>query len=238
MIRVISGTLTTHTSRSFVSRHSLMDADRFETLLRRLSTTPTRRGALRLLSSTALTGLLSLGTLSADAKKGGKGKKGKGNKHGHEKVTICHKGQTMDVPPPAVKGHLGHGDSLGPCSATPPPPGPTCVDRVKNGSETDVDCGGSCQRCANDLKCVSQDDCASALCVSGACKACVADADCGIDAAGACHCNIHDIATQPRVCTSQTPAPAFDNCDKCPDDTFCVRTDLGEYTCYQPCGAV
>jgi len=36
------------------------------------------------------------------------------------KVTICHKPgtpaeKTLSVPPSAVPGHLGHGDTLGPC---------------------------------------------------------------------------------------------------------------------------
>ncbi len=47
-------------------------------------------------------------------------------KKGQSKVTICHKGKTKSVPEPALKGHLGHGDSLGPCQAAPPPsPQPT-----------------------------------------------------------------------------------------------------------------
>lgn len=44
-----------------------------------------------------------------------------------EKVTICHKPgtpaeKTMEVPEAAVSGHLGHGDSEGPCGPPPPPP--------------------------------------------------------------------------------------------------------------------
>lgn len=35
------------------------------------------------------------------------------------KVTICHKGQSKQVPPSAVGGHLGHGDRLGSCAPTP-----------------------------------------------------------------------------------------------------------------------
>jgi Flp pilus assembly pilin Flp len=41
---------------------------------------------------------------------------------GSDKQTICHviggkhgTPQTMEVPPSAVPGHLGHGDSMGPC---------------------------------------------------------------------------------------------------------------------------
>ena len=36
-----------------------------------------------------------------------------------KKVTICHKGQTLELPEPAVQAHLNHGDTLGPCSITP-----------------------------------------------------------------------------------------------------------------------
>ena len=36
-----------------------------------------------------------------------------------KKVSICHKGQTLEVAEPAVQAHLGHGDTLGPCTITP-----------------------------------------------------------------------------------------------------------------------
>ena len=47
------------------------------------------------------------------------------------KVTICHKPgtpaeQTKSVPEEAVPGHLGHGDYLGECKVTPPPPTDVC----------------------------------------------------------------------------------------------------------------
>jgi hypothetical protein len=42
--------------------------------------------------------------------------KEKGN---DKKVTICHKGQTLELPEAAVQAHLNHGDTLGPCSVTP-----------------------------------------------------------------------------------------------------------------------
>lgn len=43
----------------------------------------------------------------------------KGGGNGQRKVTICHKGHTLEVAEPAVQAHLNHGDSLGPCSVTP-----------------------------------------------------------------------------------------------------------------------
>jgi len=36
-----------------------------------------------------------------------------------KKVSVCHKGQTLELPEPAVQAHLGHGDTLGPCTVTP-----------------------------------------------------------------------------------------------------------------------
>ena len=36
-----------------------------------------------------------------------------------KKVTICHKGQTLEVAEPALQAHLNHGDTLGPCNITP-----------------------------------------------------------------------------------------------------------------------
>lgn len=38
-----------------------------------------------------------------------------GKAYGHHKVAICHKGSNKLVPPPALKGHLKHGDKLGAC---------------------------------------------------------------------------------------------------------------------------
>ena len=37
------------------------------------------------------------------------------NPGGHNKVEICHKGKTLEVPPVAVPGHKRHGDTDGPC---------------------------------------------------------------------------------------------------------------------------
>ena len=45
----------------------------------------------------------------------------------------------------------------------------TCTDKVLNGDETDVDCGGSCPTCADSKKCVKAGDCQSGVCSSGIC---------------------------------------------------------------------
>lgn len=48
--------------------------------------------------------------------------KGAGQGKGQEKVTLCHKGKTITVAAPAAKGHMKHGDTVGPCATTPPAP--------------------------------------------------------------------------------------------------------------------
>ena len=189
-----------------------MDSAGFDSLTRTLMIGHSRRGALAALLGGPL-GLLGL----ADAT----GKKGKG-KRGPSKNKQRKRKNTRPV-----------------AAAAPGPPAPTCADGVTNGRESDVDCGGTCPRCANGRTCVSQDDCASALCVSGVCQECrVFEGDCGIDAAGPCQCHTHNIQEQPHVCVSRVPGETREDCGHCPDDTFCVRTGPGDYTCYQPCGAV
>jgi hypothetical protein len=42
---------------------------------------------------------------------------------------------------------------------------PTCTDTVQNGTETDIDCGGSCAtKCATGLKCMAPCDCIGGVC--------------------------------------------------------------------------
>ena len=75
----------------------------------------------------------------------------------------------------------------GRCSAALP--AEPCRDRVRDGDETDVDCGGSCQPCADGLACSLATDCQSAGCDAGRCRAATcgdgvrdgieSDADCG-----------------------------------------------------------
>ncbi len=94
--------------------------------------------------------------------------------------------------------------SAPPVDATKPPDTgvdaakpPTCTDGAKNGSETDVDCGGSClTKCATSRGCATAADCVTATCISGVCRAATAtdgvkngsetDVDCGGADAPAC----------------------------------------------------
>jgi hypothetical protein len=65
-----------------------------------------------------------------------------------------------------------------------------CTDKVKNGTETDVDCGGTCSGCAAGKVCGVDADCASKTCASGLCKATCTDvakngAETDVDCGGA-----------------------------------------------------
>jgi hypothetical protein len=58
--------------------------------------------------------------------------------------------------------------------------GPTCTDGIKNGNETDIDCGGICPKCANGKMCGIDADCDSGNCVGGICTICPSgQAPCG-----------------------------------------------------------
>jgi len=54
----------------------------------------------------------------------------------------------------------------------PSPPKPNCTDNIKNQNETDVDCGGNCDKCADGKSCLSKDDCQSHYCAGGLCLIC------------------------------------------------------------------
>ena len=44
-----------------------------------------------------------------------------------------------------------------------------CGDGVKNGTETDIDCGGTCGPCGVGKTCIQAADCAPALCSANKC---------------------------------------------------------------------
>jgi len=46
---------------------------------------------------------------------------------------------------------------------------PACDDGLKNGDETDVDCGGTCSKCVDTKVCSGASDCSSGVCTDGHC---------------------------------------------------------------------
>lgn len=90
-----------------------------------------------------------------------------------------------------------------------PPPMNTCRDRIVDAGETDIDCGGPCQPCADGLACAAPADCQSNACDAGRCRlsTCTdgvrdgfeSDVDCG----GACPaCATGDACAADRDCAS------------------------------------
>lgn len=47
---------------------------------------------------------------------------------------------------------------------------PGCDDKLKNGDESDIDCGGSCGPCVDGKTCGGNDDCQSGACKGGVCE--------------------------------------------------------------------
>jgi len=112
----------------------------------------------------------------------------------------------------------------------------TCQDGIRNGSETGVDCGGSCPRCATGETCASRNDCASALCVGATCQQCAAAADCGVDSAGSmCACRKN--AANEQFCTKINGRfIAGGTCADCQAGEQCTLPPGGA-ECLMPCGA-
>lgn len=102
---------------------------------------------------------------------------------------------------------------------------PSCTDTFKNGTETDVDCGGSCvgsdgKTCALGLSCAIDADCASGSC-DAITKVCVtpctpSGTDCPTGG-GACCSGFCDTTQTPDKCAE----PCKDNGSSCTTGTDC-----------------
>lgn len=80
----------------------------------------------------------------------------------------------LDLPEIGKAVSFGFGIHLAPCRDGVCP-SPTvvdrCQDRVRDGDETDLDCGGSCLPCAAARACAAPSDCQSGTCAAGSCTA-------------------------------------------------------------------
>jgi hypothetical protein len=126
---------------------------------------------------------------------------------------------------------------LGTC--TDEPPADTCHDRIQDGDESDIDCGGACRSCKSGERCAGAADCESNACDAGACRApsCTdgvrdgfeTDVDCGGSCGATCalaaRCfNGGDCASGQcgEPCTNPDPlgcidlTPDFDTCRPAP----------------------
>jgi len=94
---------------------------------------------------------------------------------------------------------LGIGFHLAPCASgncALSTPANACFDRVLDGTETDIDCGGGCGACPDLARCAAPTDCQTGACDGGSCRAasCTdgildgleSDVDCGGNCAASC----------------------------------------------------
>jgi hypothetical protein len=94
---------------------------------------------------------------------------------------------------------IGFGVHLIPCetgTCLPTAIADSCHDRVLDGDETDIDCGGSCRACGFDATCALASDCQTGVCDAGTCAAPTCSdqiqdgfeqgVDCGNSQCGAC----------------------------------------------------
>ncbi len=125
-------------------------------------------------------------------------------------------------------------------------PAPSCDDEVKNGQETDIDCGGpDCSPCGSGKVCDVARDCTSEVCRQGVCappecndgvlNGQETDVDCGGPDCGGCkselECDVDDDCLS-RNCPDGTCV--YDDCDvvTCDSDQSCYRG-----ICYDSCDA-
>lgn len=93
-----------------------------------------------------------------------------------------------------------------------PDAAPLCTDGIKNGTESDVDCGGSCEPCVDGRFCTAGTDCANGICTGGNCVApsCSDNVKNGdeldVDCAGSCGastCKVGQTCDDNTQCESQ-----------------------------------
>ncbi|MEO7329136.1 MAG: hypothetical protein ABI193_11185 [Minicystis sp.] len=82
-------------------------------------------------------------------------------------------------------------------SSTSMDPGPYCADLIKNGTETDVDCGGdACGPCGAGKGCTTDGDCVTLACQGGACAENPVDPGCVVSDQPTCaDCLVNGLET-------------------------------------------
>lgn len=115
-----------------------------------------------------------------------------------------------------VGGAAGNPSSSSSSSSSTSPP--TCSDGLANGSESDVDCGGSCPGCSIGAACLDDTDCLQDRCEGGWCVECKSHAHCPNDE----YCSAQQcVPKKPEGATCQKKHECLaDECDdgECGDD--------------------
>jgi len=99
---------------------------------------------------------------------------------------------------------------------------PTCIDGTKNGTESDVDCGGLiCPRCDDGDECNQNSDCASGVCENGVCQP------------PSCEDGVKNAVETDVDCGGGT-CPACDPGDQCVEDSDCTSGVCEDGVCQAP----
>ena len=122
------------------------------------------------------------------------------------------------APSAVVVNDAGHAADAGNCAtATCTCQAPSCADGVKNGTETGVDCGGTCpNKCVDAVGCLSGDDCVSGVCGG------VAGQDGGKGStcqAPSCTDGVKNGTETAVDCGSNAKCPPGETCQTCPGCT-------------------
>ena len=119
-----------------------------------------------------------------------------------------------------------------------PDAAPSCTDGKKNGMESDVDCGGMCDGCADGKFCVAGPDCENGICNTGNCAApsCSDGVKNGteldVDCAGSCgagKCKVGQTCNDNTQCQSQMCAGT--NVCIAPKRVFVTTSATGSTVC-------
>ena len=110
----------------------------------------------------------------------------------------------------------------------------SCSDNMKNGKESDVDCGGSCTKCSDDESCNIGGDCESNYCAYGTCNsdACfdkeLSGSETDVDCGGACptKCGEGEYCESDNDCISSSEC-YLDKCTVCGSANDNCGTDTG-----------
>src|SRR4051812_46562718 len=98
----------------------------------------------------------------------------------------------LAMPRDASPGALATADGTGDLAQSP-----SCADGMKNGAETDTDCGGgACPPCVLGKRCGSASDCVTNVCAGNACACAANTGDCDQNPANGCEADL----TRPETC--------------------------------------
>ena len=127
-------------------------------------------------------------------------------------------GQPMAM---AGSGACGEGERCG--EGTCVREEPSCRDGVRNGDETDVDCGGSCAGCGGGTQCGVDGDCAVGVCMNGTCSTTGVCGDGNTDASVGERCDDSNVVTE-NACPYGMPT-----CTRCNADCSAALNLTGPY---------